>query len=190
MKTYKSHKVVEAAKITGLRAGDGGLLLCFRASPQVEVDGAWLTKHAPEQDPWKLIGGYFVRYPDGYTSWSPAGAFEEGYTKHSLDPKDGALPVSGYRPQTPATVTFVNSLKEQEERALRLLDQLSVVGAPVIVDVPDLPAPDLRFVAIARTHIQEGFMAAARAVFQPGRVRLPEDDKSATLGQAESLSPG
>ena len=25
-------------------------------------------------------GGYYVRYPDGYESWSPAEAFEEGYT--------------------------------------------------------------------------------------------------------------
>lgn len=27
------------------------------------------------------IGGYYVRYEDGFESWSPAKAFEEGYTK-------------------------------------------------------------------------------------------------------------
>lgn len=27
------------------------------------------------------LGGYYVRYQDGYESWSPAEAFEEGYTR-------------------------------------------------------------------------------------------------------------
>jgi hypothetical protein len=34
-----------------------------------------MIKHAPQ------VGGYYVRYPDGYESWSPAKAFEEGYTE-------------------------------------------------------------------------------------------------------------
>ena len=43
-------------------------------------------------------GGYYVRYPDGYESWSPAEAFEEGYTLVdeqsviSEDSKDTAHP--------------------------------------------------------------------------------------------------
>jgi hypothetical protein len=32
-------------------------------------------KHSPE------AGGYYVQYKDGYTSFSPAEAFEEGYTR-------------------------------------------------------------------------------------------------------------
>jgi hypothetical protein len=40
----------------------------------VPVDAAWYRKHAPEP------GGYYVVYPDGYKSYSPAKAFEEGYT--------------------------------------------------------------------------------------------------------------
>ena len=31
-------------------------------------------------------GGYYVRYPDGYESWSPAEAFEDGYTLVEDDP--------------------------------------------------------------------------------------------------------
>lgn len=27
------------------------------------------------------LGGYYVLYKDGYESWSPADAFEEGYTR-------------------------------------------------------------------------------------------------------------
>jgi hypothetical protein len=39
------------------------------------VSRAYLAKHAP------VIGGSYVRYEDGYESFSPAAAFESGYTK-------------------------------------------------------------------------------------------------------------
>jgi hypothetical protein len=39
------------------------------------VDAAYLIKHSP------VAGGYYVVYPDGYKSFSPAKAFEEGYTR-------------------------------------------------------------------------------------------------------------
>jgi hypothetical protein len=35
----------------------------------------YLRKHKPQ------VGGYYVVYADGYKSWSPAQAFEEGYTR-------------------------------------------------------------------------------------------------------------
>lgn len=38
------------------------------------VDRAYLNTHKPE------VGGYYVVYRDGYQSFSPAKAFEEGYT--------------------------------------------------------------------------------------------------------------
>jgi hypothetical protein len=38
------------------------------------VDQEYMAKHKPE------VGGYFVQYDDGYKSFSPAKAFEEGYT--------------------------------------------------------------------------------------------------------------
>jgi len=34
-----------------------------------------MYKHKPE------VGGYYVVYADGYKSFSPAQAFEEGYTR-------------------------------------------------------------------------------------------------------------
>jgi hypothetical protein len=39
------------------------------------VSAEFVAKHKPE------VGGYFVVYEDGYTSFSPAKAFEEGYTR-------------------------------------------------------------------------------------------------------------
>lgn len=75
------------------------------------------------------------------------------------------LPVQGYRPQSGDAVETVNVNKTLEERVLRQLDAL---GAD--------PATDKRWLAIGRTAIEQGFMAVNRAVFQPGRVRLPEDE--------------
>ena len=75
------------------------------------------------------------------------------------------LPVAGYQPQTDDKVQTVNRAKELEELVLRHLDALMADQAT-----------DKRMVAIARAGIQEAFMWANRAVFQPGRVKLPEDE--------------
>jgi hypothetical protein len=69
MERYRCHKVVEAAKI--LLVDDTGLELADGAS--VGTTPEWLHRHRPE------VGGYFVRYEDGYLSYSPARAFESGY---------------------------------------------------------------------------------------------------------------
>lgn len=74
------------------------------------------------------------------------------------------LPVAGYRPQSDNKVALVNINKEAEERVLRILDELKAD-----------PTIDQRWLAVGRTHIEQGFMAINRAVFQPGRVKLPGD---------------
>ena len=38
----------------------------------VVVSAAYVAKHDPQ------VGGYYVLYPDGYESWSPAEAFRAG----------------------------------------------------------------------------------------------------------------
>jgi hypothetical protein len=43
------------------------------------IDQAFILKHNPQP------GGYFIVYEDGYQSYSPAKAFEEGYTL--IEPK-------------------------------------------------------------------------------------------------------
>lgn len=72
---YQSHKIVEAAKITGMLKGPEGTTLMFAESEDITVDLRYVEKHEPQ------IGGYYVRYEDGYESWSPADAFEGGYTR-------------------------------------------------------------------------------------------------------------
>lgn len=77
------------------------------------------------------------------------------------------LPVAGYRPQSDEAVEQVNHFKQVEERLLRELDTMQ--------DSSGDPRFDLRWLAIARSHFEQGFMALNRAVFRPERVRLPGD---------------
>lgn len=79
MKRYKCHKVVEAAKIVGAEPlqETGATVLTFEDGSAHTVAPAWVLKHLPEP------GGYFVRYEDGYTSFSPGAAFEAGYAEEN-----------------------------------------------------------------------------------------------------------
>ena len=72
-----------------------------------------------------------------------------------------SLPVAGYKPQNDERVAKVNKNKETEERIMRDMDNACDV--------------DRRWLAIARTQMEQAFMAYNRAIFQPGRVELPED---------------
>lgn len=79
------------------------------------------------------------------------------------------LPVKGYVGQSDEKISLVNTNKELEERVLRQLDDLKTRE-----DV------DQRWLAIGRTHLEQAFMAINRSVFQPMRVRLPEDGKASS----------
>lgn len=89
MKEYRSHKVVRAAKIERARRIDqeGAAEPHWALDLEVGGDGVktigvaneWLNKHLPPGA--MAAGGYYVQYADGYSSWSPAEAFEAGYTE-------------------------------------------------------------------------------------------------------------
>lgn len=70
-------------------------------------------------------------------------------------------PVPGYRPQTERNIELVTVNKKLEEALLRALDGYA--------QCPDI---DPRWLAIGRSHIEQGFMAVNRAIFQPERVKL------------------
>lgn len=89
MPKYQSHKQVWALKIVKIeplpnpdKSGDSadasyGALITpseWGFAP-FEVSAEYVMKHKPK------VGGYYVVYPDGYKSWSPAEAFESGYTR-------------------------------------------------------------------------------------------------------------
>jgi hypothetical protein len=90
IRRWKSHKIVEAEKITGIEPqivhnqhplilGDG------LDAPRFVVNDEFRDKHDPK------VGDYLVKYSDGYVSVSPAKAFEEGYHlfDEASDPQSG-----------------------------------------------------------------------------------------------------
>ena len=83
MPKYKSHKEVWALKIKEIidprnpnEESDGSRIIVPEEEGygEVRVDRLYMNKHDPK------IGGYYVVYKDGYKSFSPADAFEDGYT--------------------------------------------------------------------------------------------------------------
>jgi len=78
--------------------------------------------------------------------------------------------VSGYRQLNRDEITLINGFKQAEESLLRKLERLA-----------EDDNPDPRWLAIAKTHFEEGFMALIRAVAKPTRTKLqfdhPEDKK-------------
>lgn len=78
---YKCHKEVWALKIKDItRVPSGNATVTHTLVPEdaryapFEVSLEYIGKHAPQP------GGYYVVYADGYHSYSPARAFEEGYS--------------------------------------------------------------------------------------------------------------
>lgn len=88
MPRYTSHKEVQALKIAAIefdvdkaraegRETDATAIIT-PAEPgyaPFKVSAIYVHKHAPR------AGGYYVVYRDGYQSFSPSEAFEEGYTR-------------------------------------------------------------------------------------------------------------
>lgn len=111
---YKSHKVVQALKIkevyTGMTSNSmfgtdvGSITFEDNRYATFKVPRYYIEKHQPK------AGGYYVRYDDGYESYSPAKAFEDGYTlieeykEEEVDILTG-LPTSD-RPDTSADYQF------------------------------------------------------------------------------------
>jgi hypothetical protein len=79
---YQSHKRVRALKIERVVLRE--CVQCLTPGATIfpenteydpfDVDSSYVSRHNPQ------AGGYYVVYLDGYQSWSPAEAFEEGYT--------------------------------------------------------------------------------------------------------------
>lgn len=88
MPRYRSHKEVWALKIQRIkfdsdvaqeenRETDGSATIYpeEKGYAPIKVNREYVSKHNPQ------AGGYYVVYADGYKSWSPAEAFEDGYTR-------------------------------------------------------------------------------------------------------------
>lgn len=85
MPRYRSHKIVGALKISSVSVHSTATT--FRLD-FVEpgfgfavVGSGWIAARGDGRAPAELAGGYLVTYENGYSSWSPADAFESGYTR-------------------------------------------------------------------------------------------------------------
>lgn len=80
MPRYKCHKEVWALKIAGVDIREDKSAVIAPADEGYGVFQAkpgWADRfRGTEDDP-----GYYVVYDDGYASWSPSKAFEDGYTR-------------------------------------------------------------------------------------------------------------
>lgn len=78
MKKFQCHKIVKALKIASMdymHVEDSHFYMLKDSEKEtISVSLTWEGKHKPK------IGGYLVEYEDGYQSYSPAQAFESGYS--------------------------------------------------------------------------------------------------------------
>lgn len=110
MPLYQCHKIVWALKIAAIQSANDSkrptveeLESLLKTQEELEIDtmpngeiraisSAIITPSEPGFAPFKVsakyvkkhkpeAGGYYVRYIDGYESYSPAKAFEEGYNR-------------------------------------------------------------------------------------------------------------
>lgn len=75
MPRYRCHKEVWALQIKAIDLDFRTLSFVDPLFAPREVSQEYLDKHKP------FARGYFVQYADGYESFSPQKAFEEGYTR-------------------------------------------------------------------------------------------------------------
>ena len=74
--------------------------------------------------------------------------------------------VKGYTEQTEQKVDWVNMNKVIEESLLRLVDGYF-----------EYDETDKRWLSIAETHFEQGFMALNRSIFKPQRIKLDIDEE-------------
>lgn len=79
MPRYRCHKEVWALEIGDVeylpdRSGRGSMTPVNERYGKIELSADFMRRNNPQ------VGGYFVVYKDGYQSYSPKEAFEEGYT--------------------------------------------------------------------------------------------------------------
>jgi len=78
MRKFRSHKIVEAESISEVKfeaAQAPNSYLVLASGQEVHPSLDFFARGRPQ------VGDYLVRYEDGYLSWSPKKAFEEGYTE-------------------------------------------------------------------------------------------------------------
>lgn len=142
MPRYKSHKTVWALKIATveLHAANGHILYPEdkRYAP-FRVPDDYIQKHNPQP------GGYYVLYEDGYKSFSPAKAFEEGYTAvkvEAITQAEGAI--RSLEAQIKAIDYRDRVRAEKDELDERITKLSTFIGSIKFSELPELEQVSLR----------------------------------------------
>jgi hypothetical protein len=157
MRQFECHKVVKAEKIdTVIRRGDGtGGTLVLVTGQSIEVDRPYLAKHLP------LAGGYFVEYEGGYRSWSPAEAFESGYTEQAAAPAEPTV----YPVPPDELARLEEAFTYHAPKGDQVIRYAALRGeAKVLAKLFLQLCPPGRERALARTHLEEAVMWANAAI--------------------------
>lgn len=163
MQKYQSHKIVEAARIVGFTDHDDAV--AFKVEFENgetellanEVGERFISMASAAGLP--IAGGWLIKYPDLYISWSPALPFAEGYDL--LQPSSGKSKIVGYRELTEFEVDGMNNVKEMGKV---MGDLVEYMRGDMRGDGEDI---DQRWVSIGATHLQQGLMALTRAIAKP-----------------------
>jgi len=176
MQKFKSHKIVEAVKIAAIMFAADGSACINPGAEAINVSAAYIDKHDP------AMGGYYVRYPDGYESWSPSEAFEGGYTAVDAYPvpeetlTTGQPKITGYRNLSPDEISLMNEIKALGQS---IEGHCAMIGSHLrtqAAEAEHLTSAEVdrikyaepgRWLAMARTDFQTALMKLARAVAQP-----------------------
>ena len=193
MHKYRSHKgVVEAARIIeATEWHDGAVRLELEGENKPGVDNALylqgdkrdMWEHDLRQhfglaktdlpDPQLFIGGYVVRYPpENYESWLPAQAFEECYSL--LQPNSGKSKIKGHQELDKETIELMNEVRTLASSCGRMIDIVNAFNSASPSGIGEEGIQEeiarkesYRWTAIAKTHLQQGFMALTRAIAKP-----------------------
>lgn len=167
MPKYRSHKTVHALKIRAIELdGDGGGKIFPEESgfEPFAVSERYMDKHEPKP------GGYYVVYADGYKSWSPAKAFEEGYLpmddvqeRAQPDEDDGTMTVRIRTIGNGANLVNATANTAAPGEKFDAVEHLRDLGAGFINKIDEL-GENARLNAIARTKMEEALSFAERSI--------------------------
>ena len=158
MQKYQSHKIVEAARIRKMEAQPAERRYAFeleQGDPHYvdQETGSRLAGMALDNGV-EITTGWLVKYEDGYLSWSPNRAFTEGYDL--VQPSSGKSNIKGYRELSEGEINAINTIKDAGRDLEALIHNLK----------EDMNA-DSRWIAIGKTHLQQGLMALTRSIAKP-----------------------
>lgn len=141
---FKCHKIVRAAKIVGIgllptdpehSAGKKTYRLALAGGCYVDVTQVWLTSKTPQ------VGGVYVQYDDGFSSYSPLEAFMNGYTPYT---EGAAMPTATEfeNPELDDKIRAANAKAADEWLTARSLaiDEKEAMTKPSSDDGPEVVA--------------------------------------------------